>query len=58
MFCHIHSDMSAFVLVPAESVFRVPGDDHRFVIDGVPEGDYTIIGWHERSQDRRAQRSM
>ncbi|MDB4876968.1 MAG: uncharacterized protein JWM41_3414 [Gemmatimonadetes bacterium] len=48
VFCHIHSDMSAIVLVLANPFFASPGDDHRFAIDDVPEGDYTIVGWHER----------
>jgi len=46
--CHIHSDMSAIVLVLANPYFASPDDNHRFVIDDVPEGDYTIVGWHER----------
>jgi plastocyanin len=48
VFCHIHSDMSAVVLVLPNAYFATPGDDHRFVIDGVPEGDYNIVAWHER----------
>lgn len=48
VFCHIHSDMSAYVLVRSNPFFASPGEDHRFVIDAVPEGDYTIVGWHER----------
>ena len=48
LFCHIHSDMSGVVLVLANPFFAIPGDDHRYVIDDVPEGDYTIVGWHER----------
>jgi plastocyanin len=48
VFCHIHSDMSAIVLVLANPFFASPGDDHKFTIDDVPEGDYTIVGWHER----------
>lgn len=48
VFCHIHSDMSAVVLVLSNPFFTSPGDDHHFVIDGVPAGDYTIVGWHER----------
>jgi len=46
--CHIHSDMSATVLVLANPYFASPDDGHHFVIDDVPEGDYTIVGWHER----------
>src|SRR5207244_4196054 len=48
VFCHIHSDMNGVVLVLPNPYFASPGDDHRFVIDEVPEGDYTIVGWHER----------
>ena len=48
VFCHIHSDMSAVVLVLPNAYFTMPGEDHRFVLDEVPEGDYTIVGWHER----------
>ena len=48
VFCHIHADMSAYVLVRSNPFFTSPGEDHRFVIDDVPEGDYTIVGWHER----------
>jgi plastocyanin len=46
--CHIHSDMSAIILVLANPYFASPDDNHHFVIDDVPEGDYTIVGWHER----------
>ena len=48
VFCHIHADMKAFILVMANPFFASPGEDHRFVIDNVPEGDYTIVAWHER----------
>jgi len=48
VFCHIHSDMSAIVLVLSNPFFASPDDDHHYVIDDVPEGDYTIVGWHER----------
>ena len=46
--CHIHSEMSAIILVLSNPYFASPADDHHFVIDDVPEGDYTIVGWHER----------
>jgi plastocyanin len=48
VFCHIHSDMSAVVLVLSNPFFATPDDSHHFAIDDVPEGDYTIVGWHER----------
>lgn len=48
VFCHIHSDMSATILVRPNPFFASPNEDHRYVIDDVPEGDYTIVAWHER----------
>jgi plastocyanin len=48
VFCHIHADMSAIVLVLENPFFASPADDHHFAIDDVPEGDYTIVGWHQR----------
>jgi plastocyanin len=49
VFCHIHQDMSAVVLVRPNPYFASPADDHHYLIDDVPPGDYTIVGWHERA---------
>jgi plastocyanin len=48
VFCHIHSDMSAVILVLENSFFVTPGRDGRFSLAGVPEGEYTVVAWHER----------
>jgi plastocyanin len=48
VFCHIHSDMSAVVLVLGNPFFASPDESRHYAIDGVPEGDYTVVGWHER----------
>jgi plastocyanin len=48
VFCHIHSDMSAIVLVLSNPFFALPDEGHRFAIDDVPEGEYTLVAWHER----------
>jgi plastocyanin len=48
VFCHIHSDMSAVVLVLENRYFVTPDPTGRFSIDGVPPGEYTVVGWHER----------
>ncbi|HEY4129291.1 MAG TPA: hypothetical protein VGM50_01640, partial [Gemmatimonadaceae bacterium] len=47
VFCHIHSDMSGVVLVLSNPFFASPDESHHFAIEDVPEGDYTIVGWHE-----------
>ena len=48
VFCHIHSDMSAIVLVLDNPYFASPDTKGHFVIDSVPPGDYTVIGFHQR----------
>jgi plastocyanin len=48
VFCHIHSDMSAVILVLDNPYFAVPSAAGRYVIDDVPPGEYTVTGWHER----------
>ncbi len=50
VFCHIHSDMSAVILVLDNAFFSVPDRDGRFQIDGIPPGEYRAIGWHERAR--------
>lgn len=48
VFCHIHADMSAYIIVLDNPWFVVPGADGRFSLENVPPGDYRLITWHER----------
>jgi plastocyanin len=48
VFCHIHSDMSAVVLVLDNPHFASPDADGRYTIPRLPAGDYTLVAWHER----------
>jgi plastocyanin len=50
VFCHIHADMSGIVMVLPNAFFSAPDTAGRYVIDSVPAGDYTIVGWHERTR--------
>lgn len=50
VFCHLHSNMSAIILVLDNKFFTVPNGDGRYQIEGIPAGTYTVIGWHERSR--------
>lgn len=50
VFCHIHSDMSAIILVLENPHFTVPGADGRYRIDNIPPGTYSLVAWHERSE--------
>jgi plastocyanin len=48
VFCHIHSDMSAVVLVLDNPYFAVPDAEGRYSIPDLQPGDYTLVAWHER----------
>ena len=47
--CDVHPWMGAWVAVFDHPFFAVSGEDGKFDIKGkVPEGEYTIIAWHEK----------
>ena len=48
VYCNIHPQMSAFVLVRDNPFWARVGADGRFVIEGVPAGSWTLKAWHER----------
>jgi plastocyanin len=52
VYCHIHSQMSASIMIFDHPFFTAPRDDGTFEIAGVPAGRYTIVGWHERVGER------
>jgi plastocyanin len=58
VFCHIHTDMSAVVLVLDNPYFVKPGEDGRFSLAGVPPGDYVLVAWHERIKPVRQRVSV
>jgi plastocyanin len=48
VFCHIHSDMSAVILVRDNPYFISPDTTGAYSLEDIPPGDYTIVAWHER----------
>ena len=50
VFCHIHSDMSAIIMVLDNPFFTTPDSQGRFQIEGLPPGTYRAVGWHERAR--------
>ena len=51
VYCHIHSHMSASIMVFDHPFFTIPRADGTFVIDDVPPGTYNVSAWHERIGD-------
>ncbi len=55
VYCDIHSQMSATILVLHNPYFASPSDDGTFLIPDVPTGKYTIVFWYGRDAvERRA----
>jgi hypothetical protein len=48
VYCHLHSDMSATIVVFDHPLYAVPSTDRSFVIEEVPAGQYRLAAWHER----------
>lgn len=48
VFCDVHLDMSAYVVVLDNPFFAQPVSDGSFSISGIPTGTYRLNVWHER----------
>ncbi len=52
LFCGIHSQMNAFVVVLPNRCFDTADETGTFSIPGVPPGTYTLKAWHPRTTPR------
>jgi plastocyanin len=50
VFCHLHSNMSAIIVVLDNKFFAVADAEGHYRIEDIPAGTYTLVGWHERSE--------
>jgi plastocyanin len=48
VYCHIHSEMAATILVFDHRLYATPATDGSFAIDDVAPGTYQLSAWHER----------
>jgi plastocyanin len=51
VYCNIHPQMSAVVIVRDNPYFAKATADGSFAIDDVPAGRYTLKAWHERGNE-------
>lgn len=50
VFCNVHHDMVAYVLVLDTPYFVSPGADGTFVLTGIPKGPGRLTVWHEQAE--------
>jgi plastocyanin len=50
VFCNVHHDMVAYILVLDTPFFASPGTDGEFVLTGVPRGPGRLTVWHEQAE--------
>ena len=48
VYCNIHPEMAAYVMVVDRAVHAVTGADGTFVVRGIPAGQRVVRVWHER----------
>jgi plastocyanin len=51
IYCNVHPQMSALVVVRDNPYYGQPSSDGSFSIPSVPPGRYTLHAWHERSSE-------
>ena len=53
VFCHLHAQMNALIVVLDHPWFTIPADTGEFSLPPAPPGDYTLVAWHERIGEQR-----
>jgi plastocyanin len=48
VYCNVHPQMSAIVVVRDNPFYTQPGADGTFTLNDVPPGNYVLHAWHER----------
>ncbi|HEY6293651.1 MAG TPA: carboxypeptidase regulatory-like domain-containing protein [Terriglobia bacterium] len=46
VYCHLHADMGAAILVVPTDRWTRPRPDGSFSLTGVPAGSYELVAWH------------
>jgi plastocyanin len=54
VYCNIHPEMAAFVMVLDGAAFAVAGDDGSFQVRGIPPGRRVVRVWSERGGEKEA----
>lgn len=47
VFCHLHSNMAATIVVAPTRWYAQPDRAGKYTIEHVPPGEYTVVAWHK-----------
>src|SRR3569833_1367482 len=47
VYCHLHPNMTATVVVTPNRWFARPDAEGHYAIPDVPPGNYTVVAWHK-----------
>lgn len=47
LLCNVHPEMSGYIVVSPTPYYAITDDGGNFTIANVPDGSYSVIGWHE-----------
>jgi plastocyanin len=50
--CNVHPEMSAYLVVVPTPYFATSDQAGSYKIENVPDGNYTVIAWHEGSKNQ------
>jgi plastocyanin len=51
VYCNVHAQMSALIVVRDGPYYSQPSGDGSFALPGVPPGQYVLHAWHERAPE-------
>ena len=55
IYCDIHEEMVATILVLPNQAFTVTGPDGKFTLRGIPSGRHSLFAWSRRSEPQRVE---
>ena len=47
LLCNVHPEMGGYIVVVPTSYYALTDATGNYKIDGVPDGQYNLVGWHE-----------
>jgi plastocyanin len=47
LLCNVHPEMGGYIVVVPTSYYALTDASGNYKIDGVPDGQYNVVGWHE-----------